>query len=286
MKKSLLFSTVLGYAAMSFAQLLPNGNFTTSTGSTLWTTSGGSVTIVSSLNVNTLQGQQSLRAVDNSNFALAANTTTVASLATQRYAFASRPVSLRFQLCYLPAATSEVMGVEVFLTKWNSGTKMRDTVAFNRFSIAPGGSIYPWSAVTCALTYKTSETPDSAYVRFITSVSASPRAQTAATLDDIKWSDFAAGLHDADNHFFGEPVLSPNPVAVGDVSELTYTLNQPSNVSIKVYDMTGRLVTTVFEGKEENGNHTHAMPTSLPKGQYTVQAQTGAYLKAQILIVR
>lgn len=284
MKKLLLFGALLGSGMAAYSQLLPNGNFSVTSGNTQWTASGGSVQIVNSLGVNTQQGQQTLYAVDNSAFALAANTTTVASLSSNRFAFASRPVSLRFQMCYLPAATTEVFGVIVYLSKWNSGTNMRDTVAYNTFSIAPGGAIFPWAAVTCNLNYKTTDAPDSAFVRFITSVSSSPRANTAATLDDIKWSDFAAGLRDADNHFFGEPSLTPNPVAANTEASIRYTLNQISDVSIKIFDLTGRLVAVVFEGKEENGLQVHSLPV-LPKGQYTVQVQTGSYIKAQVLIV-
>lgn len=287
MMKKLLFTGAMLCAFVAKAQLVPNGDFTTTSGATGWASLGGTVTLTNSLNVTINGTPQTLRGIDNGYFAFAQNTTQVAGIATARFAFAARPVSLRFMTCYFPAAAGETMGIIVYLSKWNSGTGKRDTILHNIFNVAPTGPIYPWAEVTCNMTnYRNSDNPDSATVIFINTVNAGARQGTAATYDNVKFSDFAASVHDKDNHFSGSVQVTPNPIVSGTAASVNYTLNQASEVKIAVYDMTGRLVSEVFSGQELNGEHSHQLPSNLAKGQYTLQVSTGQYIQSQIIIVQ
>lgn len=285
--KKVLFTGALLCSLTAQAQLVPNGDFTTTSGNTGWGGLGGNVTLTNSLNVTINGTPQTLKGIDNGYFAFAQNTTQVAGISTARFAFTGRPVSLRFMTCYFPAAAGETMGIIVYLSKWNSGTGKRDTILHNTFSVQANGPIYPWSEVTCNMNnYRNSENPDSAVVTFINTVNQGARQGTAATYDNVKFSDFAASLHDRDNHFFGSVQVTPNPIVTGTAASVSYTLNQASDVKIAIYDMAGRLVNEVFSGQELNGEHTHQLPADLAKGQYTLQVSTGQYIQSQIIVVQ
>ena len=59
----------------------------------------------------------------------------------------------------------------------------------------------------------------------------------------------------------------PNPFT--EATTIAYELDAPSQVSLKVYDVRGRLVQTLVDGHTGRGAHTHMFtPSSLPTGVY------------------
>lgn len=79
--------------------------------------------------------------------------------------------------------------------------------------------------------------------------------------------------------------LFPNPAT--DNVQVNYTLTSETNVTINLYDVTGKLVSTVSEGNQAQGRHfAHINTSSLAKGFYTVKVETSFGQSTSKLIVR
>lgn len=66
----------------------------------------------------------------------------------------------------------------------------------------------------------------------------------------------------------------PNPVV--ENAKIKFATMQKGNVSVKVYDNTGREIQTIFEGVKESGNHEfNWTPNGLSRGVYYTKVMTG-----------
>lgn len=119
-----------------------------------------------------------------------------------------------------------------------------------------------------------------------------------ANLSDA-WTGGAAGWHlwiEADLgvstsnaaeetvHRFHLVGAAPHPVR--DEAVLRYTLDAPGPVTLAVYDLTGRRVTTLVEGVQEAGPHAvHFRAADLASGTYLLRLQAGGRTEARPLVV-
>ncbi|MBN1185739.1 MAG: T9SS type A sorting domain-containing protein [Bacteroidales bacterium] len=75
----------------------------------------------------------------------------------------------------------------------------------------------------------------------------------------------------------------PNPFK--NVTTISYNLAQQAHVSLKVYNISGQLVTTLVDGIQREGSHTvnwnakNSANTALPEGIYFAQIIAGSYTK-------
>lgn len=78
--------------------------------------------------------------------------------------------------------------------------------------------------------------------------------------------------------------LFPNPVS----SEVTvrYGIPRNTNLSLGLYDLTGREVRSIYSGKQRAGYHTVKLSTSgLPNGIYFLRLKTDSFIKVQKLTI-
>jgi hypothetical protein len=76
----------------------------------------------------------------------------------------------------------------------------------------------------------------------------------------------------------------PNPFSTGTL--ICYELSERSNVTLKVYDIFGREVITLFEGEQNGGKYEVELNgANLPGGIYFYQLQAGNFCAAKKLIV-
>ncbi len=87
-------------------------------------------------------------------------------------------------------------------------------------------------------------------------------------------SDFQKGLN------LKATSLSKNAI------QIEFSLPMKGNVSLKAYDVTGRLVGTVLNGVYDKGSHTHTWNANLSTGQYFLRLETekGASTKSVIIL--
>lgn len=254
MKKILLTSILALSSALAVnAQNVPNGDFETPvSGGVLpgWQALSGTVQQTTTVSVNS----QNYVSKSGPRFLLLQNTTNVASIRTNKFAYASRPKTLRFLCTYLPATpATERFGIYVLMTKKNGSTI--DTI-FNSLYASNPGQIYPWADFTVDLTsnYKSTETPDSAVVQFITSLS-SPTQGSALMVDDVIFRDWGLAITGVENQFSKNVNVYPNPAANQSTINVNFELNSTSDIKIDLYDMQGRIVKSLPKESLTNGTY-------------------------------
>ncbi len=100
-----------------------------------------------------------------------------------------------------------------------------------------------------------------------------PANQTNFTNMTLQWTPLGVGITENNQKFYFN--VTPNPAT--SQSTINYSINEASNVGVKLYDINGNLVDVIFDGKQDAGNH--SMPLSLKgklaPGIYFVKMYTG-----------
>jgi hypothetical protein len=79
--------------------------------------------------------------------------------------------------------------------------------------------------------------------------------------------------------------LYPNPAQ--NRTTLSYSLNSSSKVTLNIFDMNGRLISSLNKGNQSAGLHTQEISlNSLNKGIYMIQVVTNQTTQAAKLIVQ
>ncbi|MEA3311142.1 MAG: FlgD immunoglobulin-like domain containing protein [candidate division WOR-3 bacterium] len=90
-----------------------------------------------------------------------------------------------------------------------------------------------------------------------------------ATVKYSQGPGVAEASPDVSGHRLEVAQLTPEPV-------ITYTLSSSSSISLKLYDVTGKLVRTLVTGSQEAGIHTITWDaTDYPAGLYFVRLRAG-----------
>ncbi len=170
-----------------------------------------------------------------------------------RQAYSTQATSYSFFSIYTPTLTDSAYS-QVFLTKWN-GTS-RDTVAFG-FTVFPVGNA-TYMQTTVPINYLIMTAPDSIQLLFISSIKGTPPAGSQFFVDDVNMiSSMGVQSLNADGTFSN---VYPNPA----VNTITFATNDEKAKYAKVYDLTGRAVTTI----ELTGKITKADISSFENGLY------------------
>ncbi|MCF7802510.1 MAG: T9SS type A sorting domain-containing protein [Candidatus Marinimicrobia bacterium] len=111
-------------------------------------------------------------------------------------------------------------------------------------------------------------------------------------IDDIRIYDYAISPEDVSqlylldvgvHPFEGESLptayqLNPNyPNPFNSSTTISYVLPQSGTVKLKVYDLSGRLVKTIFEGNQSAGFHQIAWHSTVSSGLYFYRLESGNY---------
>jgi hypothetical protein len=150
------------------------------------------------------------------------------------YISTNRPVDMTYYAKYTPVG-NDTASCLVVLTKWNSSTNSRDTVAWGYDMMPLAVSSYALRTVT--MTYLSmSLIPDSAVIMFSSSSSFTPSAGSALWVDALSFNGYVGmNEHAADA---GVNVY-PNPSSTITCFEVT----DNSAAYVAVYDMAGREIT-------------------------------------------
>lgn len=149
------------------------------------------------------------------------------------YVSTNRPISMSYYTKYSPVSGDSAYCL-VLISKWNSSTSSRDTIAFGIDAI--GTTISAYTQRTVTLTYFDMVTiPDSAVILFSSSSFVNPQAGSALWVDALAFNGYVG----IDEQTTGSPVdVYPNP-------SNTYTYFDVSDndaAFVAVYDMSGREV--------------------------------------------
>jgi hypothetical protein len=96
--------------------------------------------------------------------------------------------------------------------------------------------------------------------------------------------DASLGVRKSTDRTITDAKLSPNPCIASTV--LTYSLEHSGNVSIKIFDINGRRIREVYNGKKLPGTHLLTINTSeLLTGTYLITMESTGKI-AQVKLVK
>jgi len=205
------------------------------------------------------------------------NTTTFQP--TSGFAYTSRPANLTGAWQYM-AWGSDMGFVAVMLSKWNSGTNMRDTIAYAYHPLS--GMVMSWTTFSMPLTYVSTASPDSAVI--ILSASGSvPVANSYLYVDTLAFSGAVAGVASV-NAKIESAELYPNP-ATSEVS-LRFNAPEAGELLVSVTDVSGKVLSK-HSCQVSAGSNVISLDTrALPKGMYVVGLISGSYTEDKKLIIQ
>jgi hypothetical protein len=152
--------------------------------------------------------------------------------------YTSSPISATYYI-FGTVASGDTAATQIILTKWNTSTNKRDTIGSGYDKVTTSGITSSYTMRTVNITYTTSPpAPDTIQYLIISSILKTPVVGNTITVDDINMN-FTTGIepiHSAQN----TSVAYPNPA----VNQITLTSSSESAKYAKVYDLTGRLIST------------------------------------------
>ncbi len=197
----------------------------------------------------------------------------------------NRPINLTGWYKFYPqGGDSIVFDIEV----WKQGNYAG--AAFNTFtSTILTGSTTVFTQFTVPVNYATytATTCDSAYISIYPTGNVSQggynwaHPNTKAIFDDLAWTfTVATGLYDIKNEaFVNIENVSPNPAK--DFANIVYTVSEPSKVTLKLTDITGKEVMKIIDNEAQARGRYRAEAdlTGLVSGIYFYEFTTSSGFK-------
>ncbi|MHB8261546.1 MAG: T9SS type A sorting domain-containing protein [Bacteroidia bacterium] len=261
MKKTVFTISIFVAALVSNAQQLTNGGFETWSGSVpnSWGTMDAALAAASSFCAGgTTVTQSSVPHSGSFAVTLATKATTCATvpgiieygsmavnISTSSAIFkglpyTSSPTSATYWIFGTVAANDTAL-TQILLTKWNTVSNSRDTIGrgYDQILSTSGLSASTYTMRTVTITYTTTPpAPDTIQYLVISSIKKTATVGNTITVDDINLL-FTTGIESL-HATQAANIAYPNPA----VSQITISSTNEKAKYAKVYDLTGRLITT------------------------------------------
>lgn len=141
-------------------------------------------------------------------------------------------------------------------------------------------------------------TPEAFYQMDISTVWNAANSQWFPAILWMRWytgtSDHSPRLSTPDEDYVGvweESVIQPTKLSLKATTlssgsiKIEFSLPKKGNISLKAYDVSGRLVSTILDGAYEEGRHSHTWNANLSTGQYFLRFRTDKGSETQSVIV-
>lgn len=195
------------------------------------------------------------------------------------FPYTQNPQSLAGSWIYMPTG-ADVGFVSIYLTKWNSGMMMRDTIAVATQTIST--MIMSWTNFSINLTYNSSVSPDSAIIIFSSS-GTSPVANSYLSVDNLSFTGGTTGIENIEN-FISNVSVYPNPSTEKISIELN--INQASTVKFQLLDLAGVLIKEVNVGGIIGKYNTSINTTGIAKGTYFLKVYANEAVEVKKIIIQ
>ncbi len=110
---------------------------------------------------------------------------------------------------------------------------------------------------------------------------------TVAVFDDLAWTYTVLGVPEIDKtHAINLENVSPNPAS--NYANLIYTVSEPTNVSLKLYDITGKEVLKIIDNEHQQSGRYKAVAelTGLQAGVYLYEFTTSSGYKVTKKLIK
>jgi hypothetical protein len=148
------------------------------------------------------------------------------------FPFSQRPQSFTGKWQHMIFGSSQG-SVSVFLTRWNSISGQRDTVAMAKQTLA--GMAMSWASFTIDFVYQSGEYPDTSYI-ILQASGSNPSQADYLWVDDLGFSGSVAGIQESNN-----PILIINcyPNPANNEIEFSFSESLIKGGRLIISDMTG-----------------------------------------------
>ncbi|MFA6058713.1 MAG: T9SS type A sorting domain-containing protein [Taibaiella sp.] len=298
MKKTILFSAFI-VAALSVSAQIPNSGFET------WTTVGSYSEPDSWGTLNAMTTSMSVYTAEKgtpgspgtSYLKLTSKTVTGMGVmpgitatgqinmstmnVTGGFAYTTRPANLTGSWQYMAMSGTDQGFIAVYLTKWNSSTMMRDTVASTIKPLA--GMEMSWATFSIPLTYNKSFAPDSALI-IMSSSGVTPANGSYLWVDNLAFSGAGPTAIASTESTIGNVTVYPNPTK--DKINISYSIKEDGNYTVQIVDLLGKVVSTqTVHAIQGNNRLTIDIPT-LAAGTYSLNLSNGTQSAAQKFVIQ
>lgn len=195
------------------------------------------------------------------------------------FPFTQRPVKLTGNWQYMASGSDEGF-VAVYLTKWNSGMMMRDTIAKATQTLS--SMAMSWTAFNLNLTYMSTAMPDSAII-ILSASGITPVANSYLYVDNLAFVGSVTGINAIGN--LGSTISAyPNPVSDNIFVELN--VQKTSILKLQLVDLRGQLIKEV-DGGQILGKYTTVINTSdVTKGVYFLRINVNDIVEVKKVIIQ
>lgn len=196
------------------------------------------------------------------------------------FPYTLRPQVLAGTWQYMPYTTADQPYVSALLSKWNSTTSARDTVAYAYYAM-PGMEMF-WTQFHIVFNYVSTATPDSAMI-VLSASGPNPIAYSFLNVDDLRLTDSTTLLAPIVHRHAGISVI-PNPAY--ENTSITYTSVKNSTATVSITDMTGRIVMKTLHNVQTGENRIIINTAQLAPGVYIAEIEDDTEAIREKLIVR
>ncbi len=208
------------------------------------------------------------------------NTTTMAI--TGGFPYTVRALNLTGSWQYMAMSTSDAGYISVYLTKWNTGTMKRDTVASAVQSLS--GMAMSWAPFSIPLAYSKSFTPDSALIIMSSSSGFTPANGSYLWVDNLAFSGTATTAVASIESNINNVALYPNPAK--NKINLSFSSKVTTNYTAQIINILGKVVNTSTVNATQGSNQLSFDVSTLPSGTYSLSLNDGTQSSVQKFIVQ
>ncbi|MEY2829674.1 MAG: hypothetical protein RIQ33_1532 [Bacteroidota bacterium] len=205
--------------------------------------------------------------------------------ASSRFAYNQRSANFIGKWQHMISGTSQG-SVDIQFTRWDAGMSKNMPVASGHVVLS--GMAMSWAAFNIPMVYSDSlNMPDSCSITFAAS-GFQPADGDYLWVDDLSFSGtvaMASGINQIDDNIKSVE-LFPNPSFT--TIKLKYNLTNPSTIIIKLFDVTGKQITTLYNGQAIIGKNELAIDcTTLNQGLYIVKIESAdGYIIKQLEVLK
>ncbi len=182
------------------------------------------------------------------------------------FPFTQRPSNLIYNMQYMVAMPTDTAFVSVLLTKWNSFSLKRDTVAYgiSKFN----AMAHQWFSNSTVLNYKSGENPDSSCI-VISSSGKSPIKDSYIYIDNLNFNGNVIGINENISQNINIQVF-PNPA--NEILNIHFKeINFKKNFELLLFNQMAELV---YSSKDITGDFIKINIAHLTSGVYLLKIKS------------
>lgn len=192
----------------------------------------------------------------------------------------TRPASLSGKWQYMASGLSDHAHIMVFLSKWNTTTNKRDTVAYTDSVLS--GMAMSWAPFDINLRYYSGKTPDSALIVLASSGTA-PVAGSYLWVDALAFSGSVPSGVVTVNGSSNPTVIFPNPTST--LTTVYFNSNNGGPVTFSISGIDGKIEKTMSINAVRGENSVPVDVAALPRGIYFLRIESDGGTETKKIIV-